>query len=61
MLSHLQFKIVFPIWTIIVEIVDFVHNIWKKSLPSNFMPPNARESVKLVLNILFTEKINHCQ
>jgi hypothetical protein len=41
---------------LVVEIIDFAHNIWKKSLPNNFMPHNVKENAVLVLNILFTKK-----
>jgi hypothetical protein len=40
----------------VVETVNFVHNIWKKTLPSNFMPHIVKENPILVLNILFTKK-----
>jgi hypothetical protein len=40
----------------VVETIDFVHNIWKKNLPNNFMPHSVKENVVLVLNILFTKK-----
>jgi len=51
MLSHLHLKIILPILNnFVVETIDFVHNIWKKSLPNYFMPHNVKENVVRFMN-----------